>query len=112
MNLMFGIEKAHLILDEMIMDGQIAETNRSRMSVCLSKLLQSELVYFSQDITFGFILCYNLLVNMRQVFQFPLHQIPIVCNVTENDMTEVRYTYKINNKKVKVIFMNIMFTQC
>ena len=30
MKLMFGIEKAHLILDEMIMDGQIAETNRSR----------------------------------------------------------------------------------
>jgi hypothetical protein len=28
---MFGIEKAHMILDEMIMDGQIAETNRNRV---------------------------------------------------------------------------------
>ena len=27
---MFGIEKAHMILDEMIMDGQVAETNRNR----------------------------------------------------------------------------------
>jgi hypothetical protein len=31
LDLMFGIEKAHMILDEMIMDGQIAETNRNRV---------------------------------------------------------------------------------
>ena len=30
LDLMFGIEKAHMILDEMIMDGQVAETNRNR----------------------------------------------------------------------------------
>ena len=27
---MFGIEKAHMIIDEMIMDGHMVETNRSR----------------------------------------------------------------------------------
>ena len=28
--IMFGIEKAHMIIDEMIMDGHMVETNRSR----------------------------------------------------------------------------------
>ena len=28
---MFNLEKAHMILDEMIMNGQIAETNKNRI---------------------------------------------------------------------------------
>ena len=30
LDIMFGIEKAHMIIDEMIMDGHMVETNRSR----------------------------------------------------------------------------------
>ena len=49
---MFNIEKAHYVLDEMVMSGNIVETNKS---IILSKLLN----YFFYLFIFKFVFIFN-----------------------------------------------------
>jgi hypothetical protein len=39
--IMFNVDKAHMILDEMIMNGQITETNRNRILAPVAVLEKS-----------------------------------------------------------------------
>lgn len=57
---MFNIDKAHMILDEMIMNGQIVETNKNRVLAPVAVLEKaSKWTYNNFDLVF--VLCHCLL---------------------------------------------------